>query len=135
MNKLKIYLCGGMTNISLKDASEWRNKVKDGLDYNHFEFFDPVEAWNVDSPLLQMSQEEAMHFDLWHLSRSDLLVVNFNDVYSVGSNFELGVAYENKIPILGIGTIDKKLHPWQEICCETIFETVEDLVDYIRFYY
>lgn len=75
-----------------------------------------------------------MEFDLNGLRHSDLVIVNFNDPASLGTCAELAVAYEMKIPIIGINKDEKELHPWliefTSRMCSSLKEAAEYVVDF-----
>ena len=60
-----------------------------------------------------ITQHEGMEFDLNRVRSSDLIIVNFNDVYSLGTMAEIATAYERRIPIIGLNENNQDLHPWQ----------------------
>ena len=76
-----------------------------------------------------------MRLDLHKLRNSDLIIANFNDMYSLGSMAEIAIAYDRRIPIIGLNIDDQELHPWQICMCERIFNDMEDMVDYIQKFY
>ena len=67
---------------------------------------------------------------------SDLMViVNFNDMYSLGSMSELAIAYDRRIPIIGLDINKQELHPWQIEMCNRIFDDIDEMLDYVEDYY
>ena len=76
-----------------------------------------------------------MNFDLNALRKSNLIVVNFNNPNSIGTAMEMMLAYEMRIPILGLNKDKLKLHPWLECCCDRIFDNMKDLVRYVVEFY
>ena len=85
-----------------------------------------------DTPEFGMSEREAMNYDLYHLLRSDLVIMNFSyNARSVGSIIELGIAYDHKIPVIGLNETNEELHPWQSAMCLRIFHDYNKMVDYI----
>ena len=76
-----------------------------------------------------------MEFDLNGLRNSDLVIVNFNDPKSLGTCAELAVAYEMKIPIVGINKDGRVLHPWLECFCNRICESLKEAVEYVVEFY
>lgn len=138
METIKIYLSGGMGNLSFEEQSKWRKNIQDAIKFNYDyekkpEFFDPVNYFNFEE-VRYKSQREVMEFDLNGLRHSDLVIVNFNDPTSLGTCAELAVAYEMKIPIIGINKDEKELHPWliefTSRMCSSLKEAAEYVVDF-----
>ena len=147
MKEYQIYLCGGMGRFGkdefdkgnawrvycekeLSDfAKNWRTncivKVHNPNDYYNF----------LQNPPLYDNQREVMEFDLNLVRHSDLIIINFNDVYSLGSMAELAIAYEKRIPIIGLNIDRQTLHPWQECMCNRIFNDIDELLDYVEDFY
>lgn len=139
METIKIYLSGAISGISWEEQTKWRRNVVDAIKYNYDVskkpvFFNPVQYFNFEEKRYK-SEREVMEFDLNALRKSDLVIVNFNDPSSLGTCAELAIAYELKIPILGLNKDEKELHPWLECFCNRIFTGIRDLVDYtVEFY-
>lgn len=138
METVKIYLSGGMGNLSFEEQSKWRKQIINEININcHCEkkpvFFNPVDYYTFEE-VRHKSEREVMEFDLNALRNSDLVIVNFNDPKSVGTISELAIAYEKKIPIIGINKDGQDLHPWLVEfvgrMCESIREVVEYTVDF-----
>lgn len=136
-----IYLAGGMQKFgkdSFKKAQEWRTMLQSELSkYSKKEvkIINPNDYFNfLDEPQYQ-SQKEVMEFDLNKVRNSDLIIVNFNDVYSLGTMSELAISYDRRIPILGLNAEEQELHPWQIEMCNRIFMDMDDLVSYTLAYY
>ena len=140
MEILKIYLSGGMSNLSYEDRTKWRNQIKNALKYEDYDYekkcriFDPTMYFDIDNPTHQ-SEREAMNFDLNALRKSDLVIVNFNDPKSIGTAMELMLAYELRIPIIGICTEEKILHPWLLECVDRMCSSTRECVNYVIEYY
>ena len=82
-----------------------------------------------------VSQREIMELDLHKLRNSNLVIVNFNDMYSLGSMRELAIAYDRRIPIIGLDANKQELHPWQIEMCNRIFDDIDEMLDYVEDYY
>lgn len=89
----------------------------------------------IQAPPLYKSDREVMELDLNKLRNSDLLIINFNDVYSLGSMAELAIAYDRRIPIIGLNIYNEKLHPWQYEMCNRIFDDIDEMLNYIEDFY
>lgn len=139
METVKIYLSGSMSNVSFEEQSRWRQKVQDAINFNYdcdkkVRFFNPVNYFNFEE-VRYKSEREVMEFDLNGLRNSDLVIVNFNDPKSLGTCAELAIAYEMKIPIVGINKDNKELHPWLECFCNRICGNIKEAVEYVVDFY
>ena len=140
MKRVSIYLAGGMGGLTFDEQTKWRKQVRDAILYGCYDyeykplFFDPTQYYNFEEPLKHKSEREAMEFDLYNLKRSDLVVVNFNKPDSLGTMAELAIAYEHRIPVIGLNKEGIELHPWQiEFCdriCDDMYELVKHIVDF-----
>lgn len=135
METIKIYLSGAMGSVSYEEQSKWRKQVIDAITYNYDcekkpLFFNPVNYYNFEE-VRYKTQREVMNFDLNGLRHSDLVIVNFNDPSSLGTCAELAIAYEMKIPIVGINKDKNELHPWLECFCDRMCESIKEAVEYV----
>ena len=138
MESVRIYLSGSMSGVSLEEQSKWRQKVIDAINhqYEHDKnatFFNPINYYNFVERK-HKSEKEIMEFDLYNLRHSDLVIVNFNNVWSIGTAMELMLAKEMHIPVIGWNSSNEDLHPWLAECttrlCDNLRETVEHVVDF-----
>lgn len=138
METCRIYLSGGMGNLSFEEQSKWRKQIINEIKINcHCEkkpiFFNPVDYYNF-TDVRYKSEREVMEFDLNALRRSDLVIVNFNDPKSLGTCAELAIAKELHIPVIGINKDKLELHPWlvefTTRMCDDVREAVEHVVDF-----
>lgn len=143
--KTVIYLAGGMGKFgkeNFRESNQWRVELSKMLSpepytklvqtinpNDYFNFYDNIPAYESD--------REVMEFDLHKVKKSDLIIVNFNDPYSLGTMAEMSLAYELKKPILGLcEDADKnELHPWQKCMCNRIFNNKDNLVEYVWDFY
>ena len=89
----------------------------------------------IDEPPKYKTESEVMNFDLYKLRNSDLVIANFNDMYSLGSMSEIAIAHDRKIPIIGLDVKNQNLHPWQTCMCERIFDDIPEMLEYIKYFY
>lgn len=135
METVKIYLSGGMGSISFEEQSKWRNQIINAIKYGDYDyekkpiFFNPVNYYNFEETR-QKTEREVMEFDLNALRKSDIVIVNFNDPNSLGTCAELTIAYEKKIPVIGINKDNKELHPWLIEFTTRMCENLREAVDY-----
>ena len=128
-----------MGSVSFEEQSRWRQQIQDAIRYNYecekkAIFFNPVQYFNFEE-VKHKSEREVMEFDLNGLRSSDLVLVNFNDPSSLGTCAELAIAYEMKLPIVGINKDGKELHPWLECFCNRIFGGLKEAVEYVVEFY
>lgn len=140
----RIYLSGSMTGLTLKEQLQWRNKIANALEDIGITCYNPPAHFSdayVDNDLTNASgyksDREVMEYDLWQLRNSDLVVVNFDvgNTQSLGTMAEIAIAYDHRIPILGICKDTSKLHPWQRDMCARIFESDSMLLLYLCNHY
>jgi nucleoside 2-deoxyribosyltransferase len=139
MEKVHIYLSGGMGNLSFEEQSKWREQIINAITYNYDcekkpVFFNPINYFNFEE-VRYKTQREVMNFDLNGLRHSDLVIVNFNDPSSLGTCAELAIAYEMKIPIIGINKDNKELHPWLESFCGRMCNSLKEAAEYTVDFY
>lgn len=139
MEKVKIYLSGGMGNLTYEEYSKWRLQIIHAIKYNNEcekkpIFFNPVDYYNFEE-VRHRSEREAMEFDLYNLRNSNLVVVNFNDIKSIGTAMELMLAKERNIPVIAYGVNGQKVHPWLLECCTRVCDDIRELVSHIVEFY
>ena len=124
-NKLKIFLSGGMTGLTEEEASYWRTefKLENVREGNDFIFIDPTYLYEPSNNTDQAYEKEAMEYDLYWVKRSDLIIVNFNSLSSIGTAQEIMLAYTLNKPIIGMIEEDKydQLHPWYKEEIDKLF--------------
>ena len=143
MRDFVVYTAGGMGKFgkeNFDEGNKWRKYCKQTLETCEGEYrvrvVNPNDYFNfVDEPPLYNSQNEVMRFDLHKLRGSDLVIANFNDMYSLGSMAEIAIAYDRGIPIIGLNEDNHSLHPWQQCMCERIFSDIDEMLDYIEDFY
>ena len=141
-NTYFVYLCGGMGKFgkeNFDEGNKWRKYCKQALENYECNYsvtaINPNDYFNfVDEPQYE-SQSEVMRLDLHKLRNSNLVIANFNDMYSLGSMSEIAIAYDRGIPVIGLNESNQDLHPWQECMCERIFTDIDEMLDYIQDFY
>ena len=96
--------------------------------------FNPVNHIEELNPY-KMNEKQAMDYDLNMLRNSDLVIVNLNNPKSIGTACELTLAYEKRIPILGLNEDGQEIHPWVENFCSKIFDNWEAMITYFIEHY
>lgn len=140
MKNYTIYLCGGMGKFgkeNFDESNKWRLYCKTALENYQCDYkikvYNPNDYFGfADEPPRYKTQDEVMRLDLHKLRTSDLVIVNFNDMYSLGSMSEIAIAYDRGIPVIGIDISNQELHPWQICMCERIFDDFDDMLDYVE---
>jgi nucleoside 2-deoxyribosyltransferase len=142
MKRFEIYLIGGMTKIGVdnfEEGNKWRVYLKDRLETCNSSFkvhvVNPNDYYNCLDDSTYDSQREIMEFDLHKVRNSDLCICNFNDPGSLGSMGELAIAYDRRIPVVGLCENNEELHPWQEEMITKKFVDKEALASYVIDYY
>lgn len=140
MKNYQIYLVGGMGKFgkdNFDEGNAWRVICKQVFEsHDGVRVINPNDFFNfIDEPPPYSNQREVMEFDLNKVRNSDLIVVNFNDKYSLGSMAEIAIAYEKRIPIVGLDTDNQELHPWQIEMSNRIFTNISDMLQYIEEFY
>ena len=142
MKNFQIYLAGGMAKFgkeNFKECNNWRVLCKNVLENCDSRFLvsviNPNDYFNFNEPVRYLSEREVMEFDLNKVRNSDMVIINFNDMYSLGSMAELAISYEKRIPVIGLNVDGQKLHPWQTEMCNRIFIDVGEMIDYIEDFY
>lgn len=139
MDRVRFYLAGGMGGLTIKEQMCWRNEIKDMIISNiksdkSTYFFLPPYYYQPDGDY-HKSELEALRFDLDRLRNSNVVIVNFNVPLSIGTAYEIAVAHEHRIPIIGLIESNENIHPWLFISCTRICKTKKELVDHIINYY
>lgn len=135
--KKRIYLSGAMAGVSYEEQSAWRSQIINliHLKTSRISFFNPLNYFTYEEPV-HKTEKQIMNFELNAIRNSDLVIVNFNEHKSVGTTCELAIAYEHRIPIIGLNNNNVyKLHPWHIEMCDVIFDNAVELTDYVYYYY
>lgn len=140
MKNYQIYLAGGMGKFgkeNFNDGNSWRVTCKQVFEsHDGAVVVNPNDFFNfIDEPPAYETQREVMEFDLNKVRHSDLIVVNFNDKYSLGTMAEIAIAYEKRIPIIGLDADNQDLHPWQIEMSNRIFTNISDMLQYVEDFY
>ena len=142
MKNFQIYLAGGMSKFNkdkFDEGNNWRVVLKNVFENNekmHVTVINPNDYFNFkDNPPQYRSQREVMEFDLNKVRNSDLIIINYNDMYSLGTMAELAIAYEHRIPVIGFDEQKQELYPWQVEMTNRIFDDIQELIDYVKCFY
>lgn len=121
-------------------SNEWRVDIKNQIEElsdGKIKCCNPNDHFNFLSDKDYKTQREVMNYDLFKVRNSSAIIVNFNDHKSIGSACEMAIAFENKIPIIGLyeNGEENNLHPWLKEFCERIFDDREELILYMIKHY
>lgn len=149
VNKLKVFLSGGMSNIPEENSKKWRRLFKQSKYKNissafyaeQYSFINPTALYKPSEPYDPTLEKEAMTYDLFCVKQADVIVVNFNSLSSIGTAQEVMLAYSLNKPIIGMIEENKydQLHPWYKEECIKIFrydsnkltDTINEIIEYI----
>lgn len=128
----------GKHNFEL--GNKWRTYCKKELEEYECNYkvnvLNPNDYFNfIEYPPRYASQREVMEFDINKVRQSDFIIVNFNDKYSLGTMAELAIAYEHRIPVIGLDTEHQDLYPWQVEFCTRIFDDISEMLEYVKDFY
>lgn len=142
MKTFDIYLSGGMQKFgkeNFNDGNDWRIYCKNTLETYDCDYkvkvCNPNDLFNFRDEPKYISDREVMNLDLYKLRQSDLVIVSFNDKWSLGTQSEIAIAYDRHIPVIGLNEDNQDLHPWQICMCERIFNNIDEMLDYIEDFY
>ena len=141
--RFRIYLSGGMQNFgkeNFDESNNWRVEVIDfyreieGYSGNKIAIscFNPNDLYSFKDEHIDDDDRTIMDNDLYYLTKSDVVLVNFNDPKSLGTMAEIAIAYDRGIPVIGINEEGNNvLHSWQKAICRKILYSINDACEYI----
>ena len=143
MKDYLIYLSGGMMKFgkhNFDESNMWREYCRKEFENRECNYkvkvFNPNQYFSFRSDIPEYSSEsEVMRFDIHNLRKSDLVIVNYNDKWSLGTMSEVAIAYDRSIPIIGLNETKQELHPWQQCMSERIFDNIDEMLNYIHEFY
>lgn len=139
MNNLTVYLAGACKDLPDKGVG-WRDKII--LVLNDVAKWSDVKVKIVNpTKLFPYSEKryktikQVKEYYLDRILHCDLVICNCNHTNSSpGTAQEVQFAVDHLIPVIGYGYEDA--YPWiVERDCQVVFDTMTELVDYIRDYY
>jgi nucleoside 2-deoxyribosyltransferase len=144
--KHRVYLCGPITHLTYRDATDWRTTAARLLDSDKVETISPLRGKDFlkDTGVLHSGTYDGTfasakgivgrdHFDC---TRADCLLVNLVGAprVSIGSCFELAWAFDRKIPVVLIMEKTGNCHEHVFISESYTYrvETLEEAVTLVR---
>jgi hypothetical protein len=149
----KVYLCGGIKDVSREEASEWRTKAVNELEYQGNTTIlkilgGPDVTRNIDSitnfkclnPMRRnfrsnewQSQNEIVTLDKKDIIECDILLVNATKP-SWGTAMEVLFGFEkHKVIVAFTGSDNEKdWNPWLGFHATKLTKTLDEALDYIK---
>lgn len=134
----QIYLCGGITGLTKDEAENWRNEAKQIIENatnRSLVCFSPTDHYSEFENGKSVNENAAMHYDLYRLKKSDLVLANMDNQNSLGTMAEIAIAYDNNIPIIAYTTKDVFQHPWKLCMIDEWFGSLKDAIEHILLNY
>lgn len=127
-----VYLAGAMSCYGDDDyPKQWRLKVKNQLVHNNDNFGTEFVVFNPT--LNSMENHDIITQNRYYIKGSDIVVVNLTDLdKSLGSIGEIMFAYEQGLPIIGLGTCIWDNHPYLNKILSARFKTIREMTDFIK---
>jgi len=137
METYRIYLAGGMSDVSFEESNIWRSTASEWLNSRecnyHVEAINPNDYFNFLNKRYE-TEEEIRRFDIRKVDNSNLILVNLNGK-SLGTAMELQHAYDKGIGIVGYKDDGEGLHPWLRCVCDRVFYDLKSSLKYIDDFY
>lgn len=129
----KVYLCGGIKDLSIAEACNWRDKATKDLSDNlgcNFLTLNPMRRNFRDCEF--QSQNEIVQLDKNDIIAADIILVNATKP-SWGTAMEVLFAFErNKIIVAFTGTDFKETSPWLAFHATRVCKTYDEAISYIQ---
>jgi len=137
MRNTSVYLVGAMSAFyysgEYERATDWRKYANSKLSDTGILVFDPTNNSHEHFNFPKEYNGGVIFQNYTYLTKCDVLLVNldkFDD--SIGSIWEVGVAWEHHKPVVAFGTCDKwSNRPHFQSLFTAIFDDVESACDYI----
>lgn len=137
----QIYLAGKMGGLTYEEYTGWRKDCRKLITSNFFSegtydvhVLDPSIVYNFENPT-HKTEKEIMRYELREVKKSAVVLVNLDGIdTSTGTIMEVLHAFENDVPVIGVGNTDI-VHPWIVECLDRVEETFKEAIDYIWKYY
>ena len=132
-----IYESGAMSTFfysgEYHKAKEWRHYAKEKLTECGFKIFDPTKNSESNFEYPSALNEGVILQNYTYLMKSDILLVNLDRISeSIGSIWEICLAWEYKKPVIAFGECSKwKDSPHFQSLCSIILPDIESACEYI----
>ena len=137
MKKINIYLTGAMSAYyyagEYEKAKQWRDYAKQKLRDCDFGVFDPTDNSEIHFKYPTYLNSGVIFQNYTYLKNCDILLVNLDKIEdSIGSIWEISMAWAEHKPIVAFGRCDKwKERPHFQSMISVILDNVETACDYI----
>lgn len=138
MRNKKLTLIGKISNGTYLDAIAWREAIKASdkaskyIIYHSLTDLPKLENDDIvdkDVEKYNLTTENVFMDCTGYVYASDLIVANLLDPYSIGTCFELGLAWSLGIPIYAIASDDVAKHPFIKEACTQIVRSVSEVIE------
>jgi nucleoside 2-deoxyribosyltransferase len=131
--KKSIYLAGAISyfyNINQNfRATEWRDKAEKHFEQFDIKCFDPCKE---SSRCWEYPQEGLIKQNYFYLQNCDIVLVNLDMINdSVGTIWELSMAWKEHKPVVAFGKTPWLKRPHMRSLFNVRFETLDEALDYI----
>lgn len=132
---MRIYLSGPIDNVSVEEATGWREKLKNK--YRSVTMIDPTRRdWSdVDIYADDFEVGDIVNPDLADISSCDALLVNLNSDKLVGTAMEIIYAVHILKPIVCISDEKYKISPWITFHTDEFVSTPEEGLKWLMDWY
>jgi len=126
----KIYLCGGIKDLTDTEAGAWREKATLKLMSDRFKVLNPMRRNFRDIEF--QSQNEIVQLDKNDIINNDVLLVDGTKSGSWGTAMEVLFAYEHhKVVVVFTEGDFSKTSPWLSFHATRICKTMDEAILYI----
>ena len=127
MYRRKIYAAGSMENVSVTEATFWRNKARNLLP--EWDFLDPCRRLHSNK---EKEMRSIFELDLRDIREADCVLVNLNDPKVAKHGTAMEVFYASYVlhkPVVAFKAKKDHIHPFLEQVVTEWFATLEDACD------
>jgi len=122
-----IYLAGAINGCTDSECKDWREYVKSQIGEEYT--LDPMRRDYRGRELDCV--DEIVEGDKVDINNSTHVLVSY-DKPSVGTSMEILYAWERKIPVLVVASLETKLSPWLIYHSTKIFNSFQEFINYIK---
>ena len=134
MSNKYVYYGGTFAGKNLKQLGEYRKKNVQRFKSHSFIVRNPLRGNDLDICADRVAStgvfepNELVHRDLSDIRNSDIVVLEFTGLNSIGSACEMTYSYLNQIPVLIVCEDERvQVHPWTRSMAAKIYPTMEDM--------
>jgi nucleoside 2-deoxyribosyltransferase len=127
VEKMRVYLAGKMTGLTIEQMTKWRNIAKKCLQANQIQVLDPCQTGNFQEA------KEIVASNKFMIDHSELVLAEMDyDEPSIGTICEIVYANTKGIPVMGWGGATEIIdHPWINTMITSGFFELENALKYI----